>query len=246
MSRNVSAASGEDCLVRRRRSGRRRGLGWHSDRPVEPGAGSWRPFYTPDARGYEVPPPPGNETERTAQELAEIRRLTHTRSLSDVAEILKWSTQEHSPVSHWTVLADELCTAYGLTPPAGARLHRLMCGAVYDAMIACWRNKWAYLRPRPTDLDPQVDVSVIPVPQHPAYPSGHSAVAGAAATVLSLLFPDEHERCNALAEESGWARIKAGIHFRSDHTAGMDLGRQVALGIMREAARDGAPQQYRK
>lgn len=223
----------------------RRSRRWRSDHPVEPGAGNWRLSDMPDPRGHIIPPPPPDDSAETQAELAELRAMTHNRTESDIAEILRWSVQEPSPVTHWAHLADRLCTKHKLSPPAGARLHSLLSQAVHGAMIASWANKFRYLRVRPDELDQGIDVSVIPVPQHPAYPSGHSTVAGAAAEILARIFPEDADAAWAMAEESGVARMKAGIHYRSDHTAGIRLGRRVARDLLKSATKDGAPQSYR-
>jgi hypothetical protein len=84
------------------------------------------------------------------------------------------------------------------------------------------------------------------VPQHPAYPSGHSTASGAAATVLSQFFPDEAAPIWALVLDSGFSRLKAGIHYRSDYTAGLDLGRRMALSIQNGMTRDRGPLSFRR
>ena len=73
--------------------------------------------------------------------------------------------------------------------------------AMADAAIACWEAKYHYVAWRPvtairladTDGNPatSVDPSWVPLlitPAHPEYPSGHSTVSGAAATVLAHYF----------------------------------------------------------
>ncbi len=220
-------------------------LKWSSPRPVEPGAGRWRLLPLPDPHSVECPPPPANDSEETRAELRELRRLTSQRSNRDIEQILHWSQDEPSPNTHWADLADELVRKYRLSPPAASRVHYYLAAAIYASMIAAWACKWKYLRPRPTDLDLRVDASMIPVPQHPSYPSGHSTTAGAAAEVLRTFFPDDAALIEDLAEESGISRLKAGIHFRSDHTAGLALGEAIAAAIMERARQDGGPASYR-
>ena len=95
-------------------------------------------------------------------------------------------------------------------------------------------------------------------PLHPSYPSGHAAVAGACTTVLKAFFnealplPDTVEptsnglalrpyrsapltvggELDKLAANIALGRNAAGIHWRSDATAGLRLGEEVALGVM--------------
>jgi len=65
-------------------------------------------------------------------------------------------------------------------------------------------------------------------PRHPAYPSGHSTYSGAASELLSCFFPEAKDELDKLADNIGMARLWAGIHWRTDHTRGMALGRTVA------------------
>lgn len=220
------------------------GLGWDSPCPVEPAAGHWCPAPAPDPIRYRVPAPPANNSARTLAELAELRDLTARRTAADIAQIRRWSVEEASVLTHWLAAAEEMAARHGLSPPAGARLHAMLSQAVYTALVACWRAKYTYKRPRPSDLDPEIDTGIIPVPQHPAYPSGHSTVAGAASALLLTFFPREARRFRAMARDSGLSRLNAGVHFRSDHTAGLTLGRSVARDLLRLAARDGGPLRY--
>ncbi|MBA2510048.1 MAG: vanadium-dependent haloperoxidase [Rubrobacteraceae bacterium] len=74
-------------------------------------------------------------------------------------------------------------------------------------------------------------------PRHPAYPSGHSTYSGAASEMLSFFFPDYRREFDRLADNAGMARLWAGIHWRSDHVNGMELGRCVA-GLIIDQLRD--------
>jgi len=99
-------------------------------------------------------------------------------------------------------------------------------------------------------------------PAHPAYPSGHSTIAGACATVLKTFFEDAsydelpnveakrspdgerlvdvddpgtltvHGEVNKLASNVGMGRVFAGVHYRTDHVYGMALGEQVAVATL--------------
>ena len=98
-------------------------------------------------------------------------------------------------------------------------------------------------------------------PLHPAFPSGHAVVAGACATVMKAFYAEDTliadsvlpnaagtalEPCedvlnvgneiDKLAWNVSVGRDFAGIHYRSDLTAGIALGEQVALSVMRDLA----------
>jgi hypothetical protein len=98
-------------------------------------------------------------------------------------------------------------------------------------------------------------------PAHPAYPSGHAAIAGACVTVLKALFDEKRElrfpiqptrdgkdwedldrtlprptvggELNKLAANVAMGRNFAGIHWRSDAEQGLRLGESVALAWLR-------------
>jgi membrane-associated phospholipid phosphatase len=78
-------------------------------------------------------------------------------------------------------------------------------------------------------------------PRHPAYPSGHSTYGAAASELLSFFFPDYRRDLDFLADNTGIARLWAGIHWRSDHLAGMKLGRAVACLVIEQLRRSGIP-----
>lgn len=71
-------------------------------------------------------------------------------------------------------------------------------------------------------------------PRHPAYPSGHSTYGGAASELLSYFFPEYRLEFDRLADNTGLARLWAGIHWRSDHVEGIRLGRTVAQLVIRQ------------
>jgi len=85
-------------------------------------------------------------------------------------------------------------------------------------------------------------ISPIPhpgTPRHPAYPSGHSTVGGAASEICSYFFPQFSDEFDKLADNSGMARLWAGIHYRSDHTSGVAIGRETARLVIARLEIDG-------
>ena len=69
-------------------------------------------------------------------------------------------------------------------------------------------------------------------PLHPAYTSGHSTYSAAASEVLGCLFPGYKNEFDKLANDIGMARLWGGVHWRSDHEFGLELGRAVGLCII--------------
>jgi membrane-associated phospholipid phosphatase len=97
-------------------------------------------------------------------------------------------------------------------------------------------------------------------PTHPAYPAGHAVLSAAGTTVLKAFFDETYvlrepvvpsadgvslERFDGppltvggeldkLATNIGMGRCFAGIHWRSDIEAGLCLGEEVAISVLRE------------
>jgi hypothetical protein len=98
---------------------------------------------------------------------------------------------------------------------------------IEDAFIGAFDSKYAYCIRRPAMIDETIQ-TVIPAPNHPSYPSGHSTIGGASASILTHYFPENKEEWVRLREDAGMSRLWAGIHYPVDHSAGKALGERVA------------------
>ena len=110
---------------------------------------------------------------------------------------------------------------------------------MYDAMIATWESKYHFNRPRPSDVGHKLPTA-LPVPNSPSYPFEHAAAAQAAADVLAYFLPAEATSFQAMAEEAGLSRVRAGLQYPSDYTAGRALGHLVAQAVIAKAGGDGS------
>ena len=119
----------------------------------------------------------------------------------------------------------------------------MVAAAISDATIAAWDSKYAYNRPHPSSLDPAI-APVVAVPQSPSYPSEHAATAGAAAAVLSYLFPDQASKLSETAYRAAMSRVMAEIAFRSDVLSGLDMGESVGRAVVAYAQQDGSNEQF--
>lgn len=115
--------------------------------------------------------------------------------------------------------------------------------SVAGAALTTTAIKLAFKRPRPLAHDPNVSKTErFDGDARLSFPSGHTAVSFAAATVLSVtLFERGSDRAawaSAVLAYAGSAavgglRIAAGKHFLSDVVAGAALGLIVGLGVTR-------------
>ena len=111
--------------------------------------------------------------------------------------------------------------------------------SVSDATIAAWDSKYAWKRRRPAELDRALR-TVIPTPASPSYPSEQAAVAGAASTLLAYFYPSRAQFFMESAEAAAESRFTAGVNYRSDVTAGLDLGRRIGALAVERAKGDGS------
>jgi membrane-associated phospholipid phosphatase len=94
-------------------------------------------------------------------------------------------------------------------------------------------------RTRPAVADPAI-TSLVQTPQSASFPSGHSATAFAAATIVGALCPRFRWSLLAAASLVAASRVYLGVHYLIDVLAGATLGMAVGLvvvGLARRAPR---------
>jgi hypothetical protein len=113
-----------------------------------------------------------------------------TTEQSDIATF--W--QDDTPAAMWNRVADQLATANELPLVENARRLALINIALADATIAVWNAKNTYNFWRPvTAIRATSDPTRTPLLVTPAfqeYPSAHSGVSSASATVLAAFYGD--------------------------------------------------------
>lgn len=207
-----------------------------------------RAYQTPDAVYQQVPPVPNGVVD-TASQLAryfqhETPGLAHRLALNFLLEPHRddWSPPRHALI--WAAL--DVATS--------------------SALMAAWYYKWLSPRPRTarrprpiedsnaqlnvlfdtavTNKDPDHPMQPTPgpspspgTPRHPAYPSGHSTYSAAASTVLAHFFPEQATEFKKLANNIGIARLWAGVHWPSDHTAGASLGATIGRMVVAQVSK---------
>jgi hypothetical protein len=201
--------------------------------PLEPLAGTWRTWNLSDGSQFRPGPPPAYGSSQFLQEVDEVYAVSQdlTAKQKRIAEYWADGPGTVTPPGHWNDIALGLVAHAGWPTLRESLLFAALNTAQADAFIACWDAKYTYWSLRPVTairqlIDPNW-LSYIVTPPFPAYVSGHSTTSGSASTVLGAFFPDRAGDLNAMAEEAAISRLYAGIHFRSDNEAGLELGRRV-------------------
>ena len=206
---------------------------WSSDfdppRPPQvPLLGQMRPFFMESGDQFRPPPPPAFGSPTFLAALQEVRRISDHRTPDQLRIAEQWALTTGSLVAgFWNEEATKRIAHHQLNERRAARVLALMHLAAMDATIACYDAKYTYWLIRPYKADRAI-TTPIPRPNHPSYPSSHACASGASAYVLGGLFPSEATELAAMADESGESRLYAGIHYRFDKDAGLDIARQVA------------------
>lgn len=210
-------------------------------------------------------PPPALNSREYAEDFNETRlrgaEIDSLRRPEDSAVAVFWSG---NGTLYWTRVAADLARVRHLTSHESARLFAVLHVALADASIATWDAKYRYAFWRPVTAirspDDDGNNGTIPDPTwspflttsaHPEYPSGHSNLIGAAATVLSAIFDGDvafdatsetmpgairsFVGFDLAIEEMADARVFGGMHFRTACVRGSALGSTVAAYILSHA-----------
>jgi membrane-associated phospholipid phosphatase len=198
--------------------------------------GGVTPYFLSSGNQFRPAPPPAFGSAAYLNDLHEIRAISDNRSQPQLAIALFWNfpTGTFTPPGYWDLVASDYIVANGLDERSATRTFALTNAAGMDALIGCFDAKYTYWMIRPPQADPGI-VTTFPVPNHPSYPSAHSCVSAAAATVLASLFPDRTSEVSGWVTEAGLSRMYAGIHYRFDITAGRNLGEAVGQWALAHA-----------
>jgi membrane-associated phospholipid phosphatase len=202
--------------------------------PVEPMAGTWRPWNLRRPDAVRPPPPAAYGSDDFRAQAQTVYAVSRSLTAEQVRIANAWADGPGSdtPPGHWNRIALKLLTWDRRAPLRTAQLFATLNTAQADAFIACWEAKFHFWLLRPvTEIRARYDAQwlpLLPTPPFPAYPSGHAATSGAAAAVLEARFPTHLWDLRQAAEQAAASRIYAGIHFPMDGAAGLALGRDVA------------------
>jgi hypothetical protein len=201
--------------------------------PLEPLAGNWLPWNLTSGSQFrpEAPPRPGSsQFEADLRAVYDISRPLPIDK-QEIASFWEDKLGSVTPPGHWNLIALQLVRSKGLSTPQAALVFAALNTAQADAFIAAWDAKYTYWSVRPVtairhELDPNWSPYIY-TPSFPSYVSGHATTSGAAAQVLSYFFPENAASLQAWAEQAALSRLYGGIHFPTDNSVGLRVGREV-------------------
>jgi membrane-associated phospholipid phosphatase len=212
--------------------------------------GTLTPFALKSADQFRPPAPPPVDSGLARSDIAVVQRIGGAASTARTAaqsEIAKF-WYESSPQG-WNRIAREIAVARQLDAWSAARLLALLNVAMADGFIGGFEAKYHYNYWRPvTAIRETTDATWstnLPTPPVPDYPSTHTVLGAAAATVLARVFETDYVSFEATsgapyagitrsfwsfsqaAQENGASRVLAGIHFPTAVRAGYEQGERI-------------------
>lgn len=201
---------------------------WTSSSAVVRSLYGTRPFFLAAPDQLRPPSPPAFGSPAFLDALAEVRRISDTRTPEQIQIAQNWNTASGTfTAGALNFIVDDLLQERRVTELEAARILAVGNAAAFDAQIACWDAKLTYWFIRPSQADPGITMPIA-LPNHPSYPSGHSCITAAILGVAADAFPSERTRLEAMVQEAGMSRVYGGIHYRFDIDAGRDIGRAAA------------------
>lgn len=215
---------------------------WWAEPQILPGWGKVKPWLMKAATDFRAPEPPAAGSAKFESGIREVRAIAEHRTAEQLLLAQYWDlgVGAISVPGMWDQIGLDAMSRASFSEPRMSRALALANIAMMDASIACWETKYHYRVPRPTMIDAKVE-TVMQVPPHPSYTSGHAAFSGAAAAVFSYVLPEKARWFDELAQQAAMSRLYGGIHTRLDDDEGLKQGRAVATLAIERGRRDGCP-----
>lgn len=182
------------------------------------------PFIQWVLQNIAIPEPPADDSAETEREIQALQAWVHARTPAQLTEI-----ESEVNVTGFKFGSSRLDKLAAAKPKTGNLLN--YANAALKPVV--YRLKAQFNRTRPSALDKSLS-TVVAVPGHPAYPSGHASQAYLFAHILTYLDPLSANAYFADAERIAKNREIAGLHYPSDSEAGRLLAGQLFLMLLAE------------
>lgn len=225
--------------------------------PATPYWGNNRPVITGSHTGAHVTPPIPYSEAHGSDFYNQVEHVYQTSlALTDAqkAMVVFWrDVPGITSPGHWLNILRQTVVQTNSSLEKAALAYALSGSALNDALIACFKDKYAYNVVRPityitTIMDQSSWTTVIGTPAHPEYPSAHSSLSSATGEILQAMYgnmtitdhsydylgmqPRTYNNFVQIGREAGLSRIYAGIHYKNSVDQGLAQGRRVAQNIL--------------
>ncbi len=165
-----------------------------------------------------------------------------------------FATKKFSPPGHWLNIIGVVAKQNQLSFNETIQIYTYASIAIFESFIVCWDEKYRsnYIRPE-TVINKYIDPEwrpFIQTPPFPEYTSGHAAMSGALAEVLTGYFGDNYKFTDTTQEvfdikqrsftsfrqaaaEAGMSRCYGGIHYVNTFNVSAEQGKAVGQYVIR-------------
>ena len=189
-------------------------------------------FLTPEQIAADiqaVPPPPADGSDQTKRELAELKQIEDQRTSADMIRATNDDVTKNA-----SIFAVAIGPGFDLKAlPATAKL---FADVRADEKAAADEAKVAFKRNRPWIVNPALLSCFTADEPQSSYPSGHSTMGYAMASVLVKLLPEKADAITTRADDYAHNRLVCEMHFRSDIEAGRTFGDLLAKDMAKSPA----------
>lgn len=233
--------------------------------------GTMQAFAIKNSTQFSLPPPPPPSTDSNSLFVKANKEVyQHSLHMSseerDIARYwddnpfviqhsghMMFANKKITPGGHWIGITAIACRKTHADAVKTAAAYALTSITMFDAFITCWQEKYltSYIRPV-TVINQVIDPNWTPylqTPPFPEYPSGHSTITRAAATVLSSIFGSDFSFQDTsdlkyigmqrhftsfiqAADEASISRFYGGIHYKNSINQGAIQGKEVSEYIL--------------
>jgi len=176
-----------------------------------------------------LPTPPRDDSALGKAELAQLHVIDHTRTPEEVAQ-----AQADGATKNVSIFAGVMGPGFDLDrlPATKALFHTVR----EEEKAAADRAKDHFRRNRPWITDPSLHACAKDDEPQSSYPSGHTSMGFAMASILARLAPSKAPAIMGRAAEYAHSRLVCEVHFPSDVTAGQAFGMIIADRLMEQPA----------
>jgi acid phosphatase (class A) len=179
--------------------------------------------------GRVLPPAPLNDSQITRSEIAQMLKIQQGRTPAQAQR-----AADDARVSVYR-FADALGNPIVFNAKSLPKLDTMFRKVLHEEGAVVQAGKRSFARPRPFVLEPKIE-PVVDKPPNDSYPSGHTMWARTVGLLLADMLPEYRPQLIARADEYGFNRVVAGVHYPSDVEAGKLAGTALAAFLFASPA----------